>query len=55
MHNSLQINEYKTEFIIFSTTLHKLKKHILQVGTNFIGLSRTVKILVVTFDEGMTL
>ena len=34
MHNSLQINENKTEFIIFNTTPHKLKKHTLQVGTN---------------------
>ena len=37
MHNSLQINENKTDFIIFSTTPHKLKKHTLQVGTNIIG------------------
>ena len=55
MHNSLQINENKTDFIIFSTTPHKLKKHTLQVGTNIIGLSKTVKILGVTFDDGMTL
>ena len=46
MHNSLQINENKTDF--FSTTPHKLKKHTLQVGTNVIGLSKTVKILGVT-------
>ena len=45
MHNSLQINENKTDFIIFSTTPHKLKKHTLQVGTNIIELSKTVKIL----------
>ena len=45
MHNSLQINENKTDFIIFSTTPHKLKEHTLQVGTNIIGLSKTVKIL----------
>ena len=55
MHNSLQINENKTDFIIFSTTPHKLKKHTLQVGTNIIALSKTVKILGVTFDDGMTL
>ena len=55
MHNSLQINENKTNFIIFSTTPHKLKMHTLQVGTNIIGLSKTVKILGVTFDDGMTL
>ena len=55
VHNSLQINENKTDFIIFSTTPHKLKKHTLQVGTNIIGLSKTVKILGVTFDDGMTL
>ena len=45
MHNSLQINENNTDFIIFSTTPHKLKKHTLQVETNIIGLSKTVKIL----------
>ena len=55
MHNSLQINENKTDFIIFSTTPHKLKKHTLQVGTNIIVLSKTVKILGVIFDDGMTL
>ena len=55
MHNSLQINEDEADFIIFSTTPHKLKKHTLQVGTNIIGLSTTVKILVVTFDDDMTL
>ena len=55
MHNSLQINENKTDFIIFSTTPHKLKKHTLQVRTNIIGLSKTVKILGVTFDDGMAL
>ena len=55
MHNSLQIKENKTDFIIFSSTPHKLKKHTLQVGTNIIGLSKTVKILGVTFDDGMTL
>ena len=55
MHNSLQINENKTDFIIFSTTPHKLRKHTLQVGTNIIGLSETVKILGVTFDDSMTL
>ena len=41
--------------LIFSTTPHKLKKYTLQVGTNIIGLSKTVKILGVTFDDGMTL
>ena len=55
MHNSLQINKNKTDFIIFSTTPHKLKKHTLQDGTNIIGLSETVKILGVTFNDGMTL
>ena len=55
MQYSLQINENKTEFIIFSTTPHKLKKHTLQVGTNIIGLSKTVKILGVTFDDDMIL
>ena len=55
MHNPLQIDENKTDFIIFSTTPHKLKKHTLQVGTNIIGLSKTVKILGITFDDGMTL
>ena len=55
MHNSLQINENKTDVIILSTKPHKLKKHTLQVGTNIIGLSKTVKILGVTFDDGMTL
>ena len=55
MHKSLQINENKTDFIISSTTSHRLKKHTLQVGTNIIGLSKTVKILGVTFDDSMTL
>ena len=39
MHNSLQINENKTDFIISSITPHKLRKHKLKVGTNIIGLS----------------
>ena len=34
MHNSLQINENKTDFIIFSTTRNKLKKLTLQVRTS---------------------
>ena len=55
MHNSLQIIGNKTEFIIFITTSHKLKKHTLQVGTNIIGLSNTGKIFGVTFDDSMTL
>ena len=36
MHNSLQINENKTDFIIFSITPHKLNKYTLQIGTNII-------------------
>ena len=36
MHNFLQIKENKTDFIIFSTTPLKLKKHTLQVGTNIL-------------------
>ena len=55
MHNSLQINENKTEYIIFSTTPHKLNKHTLQVGTNIIGMSKHVKVLGVTFNDDMTL
>ena len=53
LHNSLRINENKTDFIIFSTTPNKLKKHTLQVGTIVIGLNKTVKILGVTFDDGI--
>ena len=52
MHNSLQIKENKTDFIIFCTRSHKLKKHTLQIGTNIMRLSKTIKILVVTFTMG---
>ena len=44
-------HETKTNRIIFSTTAHELKQHILQFGTNVIESNKSTKILGVNLDE----
>ena len=45
-------HETKTDFIIFSTTAHELKQHILQFGTiTVIESNKSAKILGVNLDE----
>ena len=55
--NFLKLNENKTEFIVFGTTvqLSKLKRSTLVVGDSCVNLSSKVRNLGVIFDNKMKL
>ena len=55
--NFLKLNENKTEFIVFGTTvpLYKLKSSTLAVGDSSVNLSSKVRNLGVIFDNKMRL
>ena len=55
--NFLKLNENKTEFIVFGTTVHlsKLKSLTLAVGDSSVNLSNKIRNLAAIFDNKMKL